>query len=147
MVTRGKKCREISALDAQVSGIRYARVVANRPPMTWAEVGIRNSNFRTTIRAIQFATAWGLATATLGREPESIEEFGQTMEMNRRTAFRGQVAFRAAYPTEDTPGRINRITGAQAKYDDAWRRLPQIGAAEREVEPMTFFLGAAIADV
>lgn len=121
--------------------------MAKKRPTTWAEVGIRNSNFRTTIRALQFGMAWGLATATLGREPESVEEFAETMEMNRRTAFRGQVAFRKAYPMEETPGRMNQVTGAQAKYDEAWRRLREIGAATSEVESLTFIVGSAIADI
>lgn len=108
---------------------------------------MHNSNFRTTIRALQFVMAWGLATATLGREPESIEEFAETMDISRRTAFRNQEAFRQAYPTEVTPGRINQVTGAQKRYDDTFKELRSVGKAMKEVEPLTFFVGSAVADV
>jgi hypothetical protein len=91
--------------------------------------------------------AWGLATAELGREPESVEEFAQTMELSRRTAFRDQEHFREAFPTETTPGRMNRVTGAQARYDETYRRLKELGAARREAEHLTFYVGSALADV
>lgn len=113
---------------------------------TWAEVGIANAGFRATIRGLRFGMFWGLATAELGREPESIDEFAETMETSRRTAFRDQGAFRNAFPTEETPDRMNRTTGAQATYDATWRRLGELGAAVREAEPMTFAVGAAVAD-
>ena len=83
----------------------------------------------------------------LGRPPEAIEEYAETMETSRRTAFRDQEAFRAAYPTEVTPDRMNRVTGAQAKYEATYRRLQKMGAAVRELEPLTFFVGSAPADV
>jgi hypothetical protein len=121
--------------------------MAKNDPPTWTQVGIRNSDFRTTVRALRFAMAWGLATATLGKEPGSVEEFAETMEMNRRTAFRDQGAFRRAFPSEATPGRMNRDSGSQAKYDAAWRKLKDLGKAEAEVEPLTFDVGSAIADV
>jgi hypothetical protein len=108
---------------------------------------MENSNFRTTIRALQFVTAWGLATAELGQEPQSIEEFAETLKMSRRTAFRNQEAFRQAYPTEDTPGRLNEVTGAQERYDATYRELRNIGKAVKRAEPLTFFVGSAIADV
>ena len=114
---------------------------------TWAEVGIRNAGMRATMRALRFAMAWGLATAELGREPETIEEFASVMELSRRTAFRDQEAFRAAFPTETTPDRLNRTTGAQAKYEASRKKLQDLGAVERDVEPVTFEIGSAIADV
>ncbi len=90
---------------------------------------------------------WGLATAELGREPESVDEFAATMEMSRRTAFRDQGYFREAFPTESTPGRINEVTGAQARYDELYRKLKERGAARRDAQHLSFFLGASLADV
>ena len=49
---------------------------------------------RTTSRALKFAMGWGLATATLGREPTTIDEYAETMDVSRATAFRDQQAFR-----------------------------------------------------
>ena len=121
--------------------------MAKRTGRTWAEVGIRNGGFRATIRGLRFAMGWGLATAELGREPESIDEYAETMELTRRTAFRDQAAFREAFPTETTPARMNEMAGVQAKYNATWRRLRDLGAAEREVEPLTFLVGSATADV
>jgi len=124
-----------------------------RREKTWAQEGIQNSNFRTAVRALHFAMLWGLATATLEREPESIEEFAETMDMTRRTAFRNQEAFRKAYPSEETPGRINTVTGAQDRYDATYQKLRNLGKARRlakavrEAEPVTFFVGSRIADV
>jgi hypothetical protein len=114
---------------------------------TWAQVGIRNAGIRKTGTALSFAVWWGLATAELGREPESVDEFAATMEMSRRTAFRDQGYFRQAFPTESTPGRINKITGAQARYDELYRKLKERGAARRDAQHLSFFLGASLADV
>jgi hypothetical protein len=108
---------------------------------------MENSNFRTTIRALQFVMAWGLATVELGQEPQSIEEFAETMKMSRRTAFRNQEAFRQAYPTEGTPARMNKVTGAQDRYDATYQELKNIGKALKKAEPLTFFVGSAVADV
>ena len=87
--------------------------MAKKRPLTWAEVGIRNAGMRATTRGLKFALGWGLATAELGREPESFEEYAETMEESRATAFRDQQAFRKAFPTEETPTRMNETSGAK----------------------------------
>jgi hypothetical protein len=125
----------------------YRWFMPRKRARTWAEVGIRNAGLRTTMRGLQFAMAWGLATAELGREPDSIEELAATMQLSVRTAFRDQEAFRKAFQTEDSPARINEQTGAQAQYDAAWRRLKDGQAAAKELEPLTFMVGAHLADV
>jgi len=91
--------------------------------------------------------AWGLATAELGREPASVDEFAEVMEINRRTAFRDQGHFREAFPTEVTPTRMNALTGAQALYDETYQRLRKLGAARRASEHLTFLVGSSLADV
>ena len=90
---------------------------------------------------------WGLAAAELGREPQSVEEYADVMEESRRTAFRDQAAFRKAFPTESTPMRMNQVSGVQSRYDAAYRRLKEIGAARQELEALTFELGSMPADV
>lgn len=119
---------------------------AKRKP-TWAEVGIRNAGLRTTLKALRFVLGWGLATAELGREPQSVDEYAEVMELSLRTAYRDQGAFRRAFPTEETPFRMNKITGAQNTYNTTWRRLRDRAAAQREIEPLTFLVGSALADV
>jgi len=136
--------------DYEYTGSMATKV--QRPP-TWAEVGIRNSNFRTTLRGLRFAMAWGLATAELGREPGSVEEYAETMEESRATAFRAQQAFREAFPTEVTPYRMNKTSGAQDRYDDLWKQLVEIGKRKRtdkaklmiEAQPTMFLVGSTTA--
>ncbi len=121
--------------------------VPRRVGPTWAEVGIRNAGFRKTVNALQFALSWGLATAELGREPATVDEFAQVMKVSRRTAFRDQEHFREAFPSETTPSRMNILTGAQKRYDEAYKRLKELGAAERASEHVAFHVGASLADV
>jgi len=122
-------------------------VVARRVGPTWAEVGIRNAGFRKTVTALKFALSWGLATAELGREPVTVDEFAQVMKLSRRTAFRDQEHFREAFPSETTPTRMNVLTGAQKRYDETYNRLQEVGAAERASEHVAFDVGASLADV
>lgn len=101
-----------------------------------------NAGLRGTIRAFKFALAWGLATAELHREPESVEELAQVMKLSRATAFRDQAAFRKAFPGEVSPSRMNEVTGQQARYNDLHRTLSSVGERERAAEASIFTLGA-----
>jgi hypothetical protein len=85
---------------------------------------------------------WGLATAELRREPESIDEFASVMQESRATAFRDQQAFRKAFPTETTPSRMNETTGQQARYNELRRKLGSLSEATSVAEPTIFTLGA-----
>lgn len=97
--------------------------------------------------------AWGLATAELGRESDSIEEYMEIFDESRATAFRDQQAFRKAFPSEDSPQRMNKTSGAQDRYDEMWRRLVEIGKRRRadraklmiEAQPTMFLVGSATA--
>ncbi len=118
--------------------------------MTWAEVGVANAGLRTTLKALRFAMMWGLASATLGHEPQSIEEFAEFWEDSRATAFREQQAFRKAFPTETTPTRMNVSTGSQDRFAEVARRTKDFydrKALTTEVSTGLFKLGAALADV
>jgi hypothetical protein len=117
--------------------------MARNRPVTWAELGIRNGGLRVTTRALKFAMGWGLATAELGREPESVEEYAETMEESRATAFREQQAFRKAFPDEESPAHMNEASGNQARYDDLYRRLKGTKKLAIEAQPLIFSLGAS----
>ena len=102
-----------------------------------------NAGMRTTTRGLKFAMGWGLATAELGREPESVEEYAEVMGESRATAFRDQQAFRQAYPNEESPMRLNQVTGNQARYDDLFRKFQDIRKASLKAQPLIFTAGAA----
>src|ERR1039458_7400887 len=74
-------------LSTTETGTRLFRVARKRP-LTWAEVGFLNAGIRATSRGLKFAMGWGLATAQLGHDPESIEEYAETMQERRATGFR-----------------------------------------------------------
>jgi hypothetical protein len=111
--------------------------------VTWADVGFRNAGIRAASRGLKFALGWGLATAELGREPESVEEYAETMQESRATAFRDQQAFRRAFPDEESPARMNQLSGNQARYDDLYRRLTDRKRVTVEAQPLLFSLGGS----
>lgn len=98
---------------------------------------------RATTRGLQFALGWGLATAWLGREPESVEEYAETVYLSRASAFRDQQAFRKAFPMETSPARMNETSGVQARYNELARRIRDRKKLVREAQPILFSLGAA----
>jgi hypothetical protein len=118
-------------------------VPTRKRPITWAEVGVRNAGFRKTMVAFQFAFAWGLLTATLGREPESVEEYADFWDVSRAKAFRDQQYWRECFPSELTPGHFNEVSGSQARYNEAWKRLRDISKARTELQSMVLSMGGA----
>ncbi len=123
--------------------MRYGLTVAKPRPATWAEVGVMNAGIRATTRGLKFAMGWGLATAELGREPESVDEYAEVMQESRATAFRDQQAFRQAYPSEVSPTRMNQVTGAQDRYNEIFRKLKDHKKAALQAQPMIFTVGAS----
>ena len=93
-------------------------------------------------RAFKFALGWGLATAELGREPANVEEYAEVMDESRATAFRDQQAFRKAFPDEVSPLRMNRLSGAQARYDELWQELHDRRQVAMEAQAVYFMVGA-----
>jgi hypothetical protein len=89
---------------------------------------------------------WGLATAELGREPETVEEYAETMEESRATAFRDQQAFRQAFPDEESPARMNAVSGTQERYDDLYQRTKDAKKLAIEAQSLIFSLGASQAE-
>jgi len=106
-------------------------------------VGFKNAGIRATSRALKFAVGWGLATAHLHREPESVEEYAETVGESRATAFRDQQAFRKAFPHESSPARMNEASGNQERYDELMLKLKDIKAATAEAAPILYSLGGS----
>ncbi|MBW4078588.1 MAG: hypothetical protein HIU84_08815 [Acidobacteria bacterium] len=67
-----------------------------------------NAVIRSSTRGLKFAMDWGLDTAELSREPDSVDEYAEVIGESRATAFRDQQAFRQAFPTEESPMRLIR---------------------------------------
>jgi hypothetical protein len=124
---------------------RYDDPVAERRKPTWAEIGFRNAGFAATARALKFALGWGLATASLGREPENVEEYARENQESRATAFRDQQAFRLAFPDEVNPTRMNRVSGAQDRYDELFRLFRDAKKRVSEAQPLMFLTGGSSA--
>jgi len=117
--------------------------VSRERQLTWAELGYRNSNLRDTARALKFALGWGLATAELGREPASIEEYGELAQESRASAFRDQQAFRRAFPDEVSPLRMNQLSGAQARYDELFKTYTLRKTVVAAAQPFVYILGGS----
>jgi hypothetical protein len=115
--------------------------------MTWSELGVRNAGFRTTLRALQFAMSWGVATASLGHEPGSVEEYAEFWGESRATAFREQQAFREAFPNETTPARMNALSGLREWSEEIVRIGDDLKELRVRAKSGVFTLGAAPADV
>jgi hypothetical protein len=120
-------------------------VAKRKRQLTWAEVAVSHGGIRAAVRAMKFAMAWGLATAELHREPESIDEYVSVMDESRASAFRDQQAFRKCFPGQETPGELNRVSGQQARYDEILRKVGDLEAAKAEAEISIFNLGAGTA--
>ena len=76
---------------------------------TLAEVMVRRVGFRKTTAVLSFIVAWGIVYESLGRPPESIEEYAAWWKESRAKSFRDQQLFRLALPGEDTPDTDLRV--------------------------------------
>lgn len=114
---------------------------------TWSQIGVEHGGMRDTMRALEFAMNWGMVTALLEREPESIEEFAEEAGVSRATAFRDQQAFRNAFPMLEGPGELNR----RARMDEAYQEVITLARDPVKWRPFVFVrlftLGAAKANI
>lgn len=117
--------------------------MAKRQPTTWLEVAVANVGLRQAIRAMTWAFLWGVAREGLGKEP-SVEEVAEFWLASRRTAFRDQAKFRAAFPKLDTPALIfesdearqsvQRTAQAMKEFEDSLRKgTPRIDTAIMQI--------------
>jgi len=121
----------------------HASVARRARAETWAERGFKNAGIITTSRALKFALGWGLFMASEGHEPTNIEEYAEVMQESRATAFRDQQAFRQAYPDEENPTRMNKVTGAQDRYNDLYKTIQDYKKFVREAQPLVYLVGGA----
>ena len=101
------------------------------------------AGIRSGTRAIGFMVNWGLASAELGHEP-SMDEYCEIHGVDRATFYRSQSAFRKAFPGEESPTRLNVVSGNQQRYDDLVKSFKgKLAGAAVQVQAMTFTAGAA----
>lgn len=74
-------------------------------PTTWLEVAIRNGGLRKASKAMMWACTWAIVRDEVGHDP-SAEEVADWWDEPKRTVYREQAAFRACFPTLDTPAPI-----------------------------------------
>lgn len=74
-------------------------------PLTWLEVAIKNAGLRKAITGMSWAYVWGVTREALGHDP-SVDEVAEWWRHSRRTAFRDQSAFKAAFPMLESPAPI-----------------------------------------
>jgi len=77
----------------------------------------------------KFAMAWGLATGRTGREPESVEEYAETVEGEPSPAYRDYQAFHRAFPGEESPARMNQVSGNRSAHEELVRSLRSFARA------------------
>lgn len=109
---------------------------------TWSELAVSNAGFRQGLQALQFVMEWGMVTAMLGREPETIDEYAEVAEVSRAKAFRDQKAFRKAYPGLSGPGQMVAQSCGQEVFEDFIRTAKDLGNARRNSASFVFQLGA-----
>jgi hypothetical protein len=81
--------------------------------------------------------------ASESHEPANIEEYAEIMQESRATAFRDQQAFRQAFPDEENPTRMNKVSGAQDRYDDLYRTIRDYKKFIRNAQPLVYLVGGA----
>lgn len=85
---------------------------------------------------------WGMVTAMLGHEPETIDDYAEVAEVSRAKAFRDQQAFRKAFPELSGPAEMISKSCGQMVFDDFIRAAKDLGGARREAAAFVFQLGA-----
>lgn len=79
---------------------------------TVAGVALQRVGFVKGRQALMFIACWWIASADLGRAPETIDEYvAWWRDKSRAQAFRDQAAFRAAFPEHATPTSLAEALG------------------------------------
>lgn len=69
------------------------------------EVAVANAGLRQSFRAFSWALNWATVREAIGHDP-TVEEVAEWWNASVRTTFREQAAFRKAFPTLESPGKI-----------------------------------------
>ncbi len=72
---------------------------------TWLQLAVRNAGIREGLRAMNWSFRWAVTREALGHDP-TADQIAEWWLESRRTTFRGQKAFRAAFPSLETPAPI-----------------------------------------
>lgn len=75
-------------------------------PPTMSAVLITRFGFRKACRVMAFIAAWGIVCESLGRPPETVDEYSDWWKQSRATGFREQKEFRECFEGMDTPTPI-----------------------------------------
>jgi len=93
---------------------RGAKVPKAERQMTWLELAFRNAGFRKGQTALVWALMWAVTRESKGSDP-TVDEVAAWWKENERTAYREQAAFRAAFPTLETPAKIFEVPEVRAR--------------------------------
>jgi hypothetical protein len=79
---------------------------------TVAGVAMQRAGFVKGRQGLMFAVCWWIATAELGRSPDTVEEYAEWWDgRSRSQAFRDQAAFRQCFPEFATPTELAAAVG------------------------------------
>ena len=119
-------------------------------PMSWMELAFRNAGFRKGQIALVWAIMWAVARESQGSDP-SAEEVAAWWKEPVRTAYREQSAFRAAFPTLETPGKIFEVPEVRATIAGLAKAGDEMQAPKKQrrriPESLTLDLGLSRATI
>lgn len=89
-------------------------VFVNRSMM---EVAAERVGLRKAYRAGVFVATWAICSRSLGRPPETVDEFAEWACISRAQAFRDQNNYREAWPEFPSPTELLGHLDVQAEAD------------------------------
>lgn len=72
---------------------------------------IERAGWRGGYHGLSHAADWWICAAALGRDSFTVDEFAEWWLCGRRSAFRGQLAFRKCFPEYSTPTELAHAIG------------------------------------
>lgn len=96
---------------------------------TLLEVALRRVGLRKAYIALEFAVAWAIVEADLGRPPVTADEFGDWWQLSRSQSFRQQATFRETFPEFSTPSEMFAAVGVKVQGQDRERATGEVFAA------------------
>lgn len=93
----------------------FGVIIADRPMM---RVAAERVGLRKAYTAGVFAALWACCEKSLGRPPETIEEYAEWACLSRSQGFRQQQIFREAWPEFPTPSELVEHLRVSIDVDD-----------------------------
>lgn len=94
-------------------------------PMSVGASAVQNAGWLKARKALSFCASWWVAESMLGRPLADVDEYSEWWLESRSTSFRGQQAFRAAFPGFDTPRDLGDAIGYYELLDRKLRKTDQ----------------------